>query len=81
MTIIWFVLIGFFAGWMAGMLVKGGGFGVFGDIIVGILGALLGGYLFTFIGIYDTGSLFGRLAVATLGSIVLISALRVIKRA
>ena len=40
---LWFILIGLIAGWLAGVLVKGGGFGVLGDIVVGIVGALLGG--------------------------------------
>ena len=46
MEFVWFILVGLVAGWLAGVLVKGGGFGVIGDIIVGILGALLGGFLF-----------------------------------
>jgi len=46
MAFIWFILVGFVAGWLAGQLMGGGGFGVIGDIIVGVLGALLGGFLF-----------------------------------
>jgi uncharacterized membrane protein YeaQ/YmgE (transglycosylase-associated protein family) len=43
MEFVWFILIGLVAGWLAGQIVKGGGFGVVGDIVVGVLGALLGG--------------------------------------
>jgi uncharacterized membrane protein YeaQ/YmgE (transglycosylase-associated protein family) len=46
MEFIWFVLIGLVAGWLAGQLMKGGGFGVIGDIIVGVIVTLLGGFLF-----------------------------------
>jgi uncharacterized membrane protein YeaQ/YmgE (transglycosylase-associated protein family) len=46
MEFIWFILIGLVAGALAGQIVRGGGYGVLGDIIVGIVGALLGGFLF-----------------------------------
>jgi len=45
MEFVWFILIGLVAGWLAGRLVRGGGFGVIGDIVVGVVGALLGGPL------------------------------------
>ena len=51
MAFVWFILVGLVAGWLAGQLMKGGGFGVVGDIIVGVLGALLGGWLFNFLGL------------------------------
>jgi uncharacterized membrane protein YeaQ/YmgE (transglycosylase-associated protein family) len=74
-------LIGLVAGWLAGTLVKGGGFGVVGDIVVGVVGALLGGWLFSALGISSGGSLLGAIIVATIGAIVLIFILRLIKRA
>jgi uncharacterized membrane protein YeaQ/YmgE (transglycosylase-associated protein family) len=80
MEFIWFIVIGLVAGWLAGQLVRGGGFGVLGDIVVGILGALIGGYLFTSLGVSLGGGLFGAIAVATIGAIVLIIILRLIKR-
>jgi uncharacterized membrane protein YeaQ/YmgE (transglycosylase-associated protein family) len=46
MDLLWFLLIGLAAGWLAGQLTKGGGFGLVGDLIVGVIGALLGGLLF-----------------------------------
>jgi uncharacterized membrane protein YeaQ/YmgE (transglycosylase-associated protein family) len=79
MEIIWFILIGLIAGWLAGQFVKGGGFGVVGDIVIGILGAVLGGFLFRVLGLAAT-SLLGSIITATVGAIVLIFILRAIKR-
>ena len=81
MQFVWFVLIGLVAGWLAGTLMKGGGFGVIGDIAVGVLGALLGGFLFSSLGLSAGGGLLGAVIVATIGAIVLIFLLRLIKRA
>ena len=65
---------------MAGQLVKGGGFGVIGDIVVGVLGALIGGFLFRSMGVSAGGGLLGSIIVATIGAVVLIFILRLIKR-
>ena len=81
MEFIWFLLIGLIAGWLAGMLVKGGGFGVVGDMIVGVLGAFIGGFLFTRLGVSSGGGMIGSIIVATIGAIILIFILRLIKRA
>jgi len=81
MAFIWFILVGLVAGWLAGQLMKGGGFGVIGDIIVGVLGALLGGFLFSSVGVSLGGGLLGAIIVATLGAVLLIFVLRLIKRA
>jgi len=80
MNIVWFLLIGLAAGWLAGQFMKGGGFGLVGDLIVGVIGALLGGFLFGLLGI-SAGGLLGALITATVGAVVLILLLRVIKRA
>lgn len=80
MEFIWFILIGLIAGWLAGQLVKGGGFGVLGDIIVGVLGAVLGGLLFSLLGFAAHG-LLARIIVATVGAVLLIVILRKVKRA
>ena len=81
MSFIWFILIGLIAGWLAGLVMKGGGYGVLGDIIVGILGALLGGWLFGVLGLFPGGGLLGSLVVAFIGACILIFLLRLIKRA
>ncbi len=80
MNFIWFILVGLIAGFLAGKLMKGGGYGVVGDIVVGILGALLGGFLFSSLGISAGGGLVGAIIVATIGAVVLIFLLRLIKR-
>ena len=81
MEFIWFIVVGLIAGWLAGVLVKGGGFGVIGDIIVGVIGALLGGWLFGAMGIWPGGGLLGSIVIATIGAIILIFIIRLIKRA
>ena len=80
MQFIWFILVGLIAGWLAGKVMKGGGYGVVGDIVVGILGALLGGWLFSTLGMSMGGGLVGAIIVATIGAVVLIFLLRLIKR-
>ena len=81
MNVLWFLLVGVIAGWLAGVLVKGGGFGLVGDLVVGIIGALLGGLLFSGLGGAVGGGLLGSIVVATLGAVILLVVLRVLKRA
>jgi uncharacterized membrane protein YeaQ/YmgE (transglycosylase-associated protein family) len=78
-AIVYFLVIGLVAGWLAGLIMKGGGFGLLGDLIVGVVGALLGGFLFGLLGI-GLGGLIGSLITALIGAIVLILLLRLIKR-
>ena len=81
MEFVWFLLIGLVAGWLAGQLIKGGGYGVIGDIVVGVIGALLGGWLFRVLGLPGIfGGLPDRLIVATVGAIVFLLLLRLIKK-
>ncbi len=81
MSFIWFILVGLVAGWLAGQLVKGGGFGLVGDIVVGVVGALIGGFLFSTLGVSAGGGLLGSIVVATIGAVVLLFIIRMIKRA
>jgi uncharacterized membrane protein YeaQ/YmgE (transglycosylase-associated protein family) len=78
-SLIWFLLIGLIAGWLAGQLMRGGGFGLIGDMIVGVIGAFLGGWLFGLLGI-AAGGLIGSLITAFVGAVVLIFLLRLIRR-
>jgi uncharacterized membrane protein YeaQ/YmgE (transglycosylase-associated protein family) len=80
MNIIWFLLIGLIAGWLAGKIMKGGGYGLVGDLIVGVIGAVLGGFLFDLLGI-TTAGLLGSIITALVGAIVFIYLLRVLRRA
>ncbi len=79
MNIVYFLLIGLVAGWLAGQIMKGGGFGVIGDIVIGVIGAVLGGFIFDLLQI-SAGGLIGSLVVATIGAIVLIAIVRAVKR-
>ncbi len=79
-SLIIFIAIGALAGWLAGNIMKGGGFGALGNIIVGILGAVLGGFVFGLLGI-TAGGLLGSIIMATIGAIILLALIRVIKRA
>jgi uncharacterized membrane protein YeaQ/YmgE (transglycosylase-associated protein family) len=78
--LIWFLLVGLVAGWLAGKLTKGSGFGVVGDIVMGVIGAFIGGPLFRAIGISAGGTL-GSIVVATIGAVVLVLVVRTIKKA
>ena len=80
MELIWYVMIGLVAGWIAGQLVKGGGFGVVGDILVGICGAVLGGVMFDILGLSTGGGRLGSLTVATVGAVVFLLLLRLIRK-
>jgi uncharacterized membrane protein YeaQ/YmgE (transglycosylase-associated protein family) len=79
MEILWFILIGLVAGWLAGQIMGAGGYGVLGDIVVGIVGAVLGGWIFGLLGI-SAGTLIGSLVVATIGAIIFIAILRALSR-
>jgi len=81
MELLWFILIGLAAGWLAGQFMRGGGFGVVGDILLGVVGAMVGGFLFHQLGLSAGGGLIGALIVATLGSVVLLFLARIVKHA
>jgi uncharacterized membrane protein YeaQ/YmgE (transglycosylase-associated protein family) len=80
MDVVWFLIIGIVAGWLAGKIMRGGGFGLIGDLVVGVIGALLGGFLFGLLGLSANG-LIGSLVTATVGAIVLLFLIHLIKRA
>ena len=75
-------VIGAIAGWLAGLLVQGTGFGLVGDIVVGILGALIAGFLFPALGITLTlgGGMLGAIILAFIGAVILLVIVRVIKQ-
>ena len=81
MNLLWFLVVGVVAGWLAGVLVKGGGFGLVGDLVVGVIGAILGGFLFSTFGASMGGGLIGSIVVATIGAVVLLFVVRLVKRA
>jgi uncharacterized membrane protein YeaQ/YmgE (transglycosylase-associated protein family) len=79
LNLFWFLLIGLVAGWLAGQITKGRGFGLVNDLIVGVIGAFLGGILFWLVGLSATG-LIGSLIMATVGAIAFLYLLREFKR-
>jgi uncharacterized membrane protein YeaQ/YmgE (transglycosylase-associated protein family) len=79
-SLIWFLIIGLIAGWLASLLMKSGRQGIVECLVIGVIGALLGGWLFSLLGI-SAGGFIGSLITATVGAIVLIFLLRVIRRA
>lgn len=78
--IVW-LIIGAIAGWLAGTLIKGGGFGLIGDIVVGIIGAFIGGWLSGVIGLHIGSGFISSLITATAGAALLILVLRMFRRA
>lgn len=79
-TIIIWLIVGAIAGWLAGMVVKGGGFGLIGDIVVGIIGAVIAGWLLPRIGIVIGVGFIASVIDAFIGAVILLIVLRLIKR-
>jgi uncharacterized membrane protein YeaQ/YmgE (transglycosylase-associated protein family) len=77
--LVW-LIVGAIAGWLAGVVVSGGGFGIIGDIIVGIVGAFVAGWLFPKFGIHLAVGLVGIILDAAIGAIVLLLVIRLIRR-
>lgn len=75
--IIAWLVVGLIAGWLAGVVMKGGGFGLIGDIVVGLIGALVGGFVFSLI-TGGTAGFWGSIAVAFVGAVILIAIVRVL---
>src|ERR1700684_42781 len=79
-TLLIWLVVGAVAGWLAGTIVRGGGFGLGGDIVVGILGAFLGGWLLPRFGLHLGVGIVAVIASATIGAVVLLLILRLIRR-
>jgi len=77
--LIWWILVGLIAGWLTGKIMKSGGYGFLGDIIIGILGAIAGGWIVGFLGLGGGGMIY-TILVATLGAIVLTWLFRLITK-
>lgn len=80
-SLIIFLLIGAVAGWLAGIIVKGFGFGLVGNIIIGIVGAFIAGYLFPALNVSLGSGIVAAIIHATIGAVILLLIVRVIKRA
>ncbi len=79
MNFLWYILIGIAAGWIAGQIMRGGGFGLIVNLIVGIIGGVLGGWIFGLLGMATTG-IWGNLISATVGSILLLFIVSLFKK-
>ena len=80
MDLIWFLIIGIVAGWLAGKLMSGAGYGLIGDLVLGVIGAFVWGWVLGLAGV-TTGGLIGRLVSATFGAVLLVFLVRLLKRA
>lgn len=80
MRLIWFLIIGLLAGWIAAHMMRGRGFGMLGDMVVGVIGAWLGGSVLHIFGLYSVGFI-GSLVTALIGAVILLALIRVIKQA
>jgi uncharacterized membrane protein YeaQ/YmgE (transglycosylase-associated protein family) len=79
MWLIWEIVVGIVVGWLAGQIVKGRGMGVLVDLIVGIVGSILGGWIFGLLGLAAYG-LLGQLVMGVVGAVILLLIVRAIKR-
>ena len=79
MDLLGFLIIGLIAGWIADMLVKNSSFGLVGDLIVGVIGAFIGGFIFGALGI-DSYGFVGNLVMAVIGAVVLLLLLNAFNR-
>lgn len=80
-SILVFLIVGAVAGWLAGLIVKGGGFGLIGNMVVGIIGAFIAGYLFPAVGISLGSGVLAAILHATIGAIILLVLIRIVKQA
>ena len=75
------IIVGLIAGWLAGQVMKGGGYGIIVDIILGLLGGLIGGWLFGALGIGAGSGMIGSIIVSFVGAVILVAITRMLKRA
>ena len=81
MFFLYTIIVGLIAGWAAGKIMKGSGYGVLIDILLGIDGAIVGGWVMRVLGFYTTGGLIPSVLVAILGSVLLVAISRALKKA
>jgi uncharacterized membrane protein YeaQ/YmgE (transglycosylase-associated protein family) len=79
-TLLIWLVIGAVAGWLAGVIMKGYGFGLVGNVVVGILGSVIGGWLFGTLFVGAPGGIGGAIIGATTGAVILLFLLRLVRR-
>jgi len=77
--LLWMILVGLVAGWLAGKIMKRSGQSVLGDLCLGVLGAIVGGWLVRILGFYPAGGVIPSIVTATIGAIALIALARAIR--
>jgi len=78
--ILLWIISGIVAGWLTGLVMKGRGYGLLGNLIIGLLGGIIGGWLFSLFGLAATSWL-AEIAVALVGGVVLVAVVRLLRRA
>ena len=81
MGLLAWIVVGLIAGWLAGQVMRGGGYGVVVDIILGMLGGIVGGWVFGALGIGAGGGMLGSIVVAFVGAVILVGITRLLKSA
>jgi uncharacterized membrane protein YeaQ/YmgE (transglycosylase-associated protein family) len=79
--VIYSIIVGLIAGWLAGQVMKGGGYGVLMDIVLGLLGGIIGGWVFGSLGIWPGAGLIGSIIVSFIGAVILVALTRMLRRA
>jgi uncharacterized membrane protein YeaQ/YmgE (transglycosylase-associated protein family) len=80
MFLLWIIVVGLVAGWATGKIMKGSGYGVLTDILLGIVGAIIGSRLLGLLGIYSSGGLIPSILVAIFGAVVIVALVHALKR-
>jgi uncharacterized membrane protein YeaQ/YmgE (transglycosylase-associated protein family) len=79
--VIYSIIVGLIAGWLAGQVMKGGGYGVVMDIVLGLLGGVIGGWVLGALGIWPGAGIIGSIIVAFIGAVILVALSRMLRRA
>jgi uncharacterized membrane protein YeaQ/YmgE (transglycosylase-associated protein family) len=81
MGLLYWIIVGLIAGWLAGQVMRGGGYGAVADIILGILGGIIGGWVFGSLGVWPSAGMLGSIIVAFVGAVILVAITRVLRHA
>ena len=74
------IIVGLIAGWLAGQVMRGGGYGILIDILLGLIGGVIGGWLFGALGVFPGGGILGSIIVSFVGAVILVAVSRAIRR-
>jgi uncharacterized membrane protein YeaQ/YmgE (transglycosylase-associated protein family) len=74
------IIVGLIAGWLAGQVMRGSGYGILIDILLGLVGGVIGGWLFGALGVFPGGGVIGSIVVSFVGAVLLVAISRAIRR-